>query len=131
MLVQRLDLEDSFYYLVPIAGRTRASAVLSVDAVQGGFRGGHLLASRANWTLPTRKQVEARILAEPIALGGELGRLKVRPEALCVYPIMVWRPCQESRSPYYPFYMVTVGSHQLFVGYDGTVYSQLTDLGKG
>ncbi len=131
ILVQRLDLEDSFYYLVPVASRSRISALLSIDAVEGDFRGGQVLEGRNTWALPTRKQVEARLLAEPIPLDGELGRLRVRPEALCVYPTLVWRPCRESRSPYYPFYMVTVGSHQIYVGYDGSVYSHLTDLGRG
>jgi hypothetical protein len=60
-----------------------------------------------------------------------LGGTIIREGALCFYPTMVWRPCWESRSPYYPFYQITVGGNQIYVGYDGTVYPVLHDLGKG
>ena len=66
-----------------------------------------------------------------IDLGDGSGRIPLRDGAFCVSPTLVWRPCQESRSPYYPFYQITVGGVTIYVGYDGRVYSTLHDLGRG
>ena len=48
-----------------------------------------------------------------------------------VYPTLVWRPCQESRSPYYPFHQIAVGGVTIYVGYDGRVYPTLHNMGRG
>ena len=59
------------------------------------------------------------------------GRLLVRKDAVCMYPHLVWRPCRESLSPYFPFYMFTVGGHRLYVRIDGPVFASLTLDMKG
>jgi len=51
--------------------------------------------------------------------------------AFSLHPTLVWRSCQECRSPYRPFYQITVGSETIYVGYDGRVYPTLHDLGRG
>ena len=66
------------------------------------------------------------ILDKRFELGDNQGRLLVRKEAVCQYPHLVWRPCCESLSPYYPFYMFTVGHHRLYVRIDGAVFTSLT-----
>ena len=53
------------------------------------------------------------------------GRLLVRKEAICIFPTLVWRPCRESLSPYWPFYMLTVGDARLYVRIDGAVFTAL------
>jgi len=68
------------------------------------------------------------VLKHPMALRDKIGKITLRREASCFYPIMVWKPCYESRSPYYPFYMITVGNRHIYVGYDGTIYTQLHDV---
>jgi Acetoacetate decarboxylase (ADC) len=66
-----------------------------------------------------------------IDLGDGSGRIPLREGAFCVYPTLVWRPCEESRSPFYPFHQITVGGVTIYVGYDGRVYPALHDLGRG
>ncbi|GAG52073.1 unnamed protein product, partial [marine sediment metagenome] len=59
------------------------------------------------------------------------GRLLVRPEALCLYSTLVWKPCRESLSPLWPFYMLTVGDSQLYIRIDGRVFTHLHDGDHG
>ena len=49
----------------------------------------------------------------------------VRKEAFCLYPALVWRPCLESLSPFYPFHLVTVGDHRIYIRVDGRVFTKL------
>jgi hypothetical protein len=56
---------------------------------------------------------------------GRQGRLVVRPEAHCLYPALVWRPCLESLSPFFPFHMLTVGDHRIYVRVDGRLFTTL------
>jgi len=44
---------------------------------------------------------------------------------------MVWKPCYESRSPFYPFYLFTIGGTNIYIGYDGTIYPELNEMGLG
>lgn len=131
ILVQRLDLPDTFYYLVPMRMRQRVTAMLSVDGLYGNFRGGQVLAEAPSRPFIDPDEVIKKVLAQPIELEEKLGRLIIREGALCLYPIMVWKPCLESRSPYYPFYMITVGSRNIYIGYDGTIYPALHDISPG
>ncbi|MHC4675902.1 MAG: hypothetical protein ACYTBZ_25715, partial [Planctomycetota bacterium] len=74
-------------------------------------------------------------VTELIAAKGHLGlcvphKYQVFKGMFCLYPVMVWLPCWESRSPFYPLYMVNVGSDQFFISsVDGTVYRRLHAFG--
>lgn len=128
MLVQRLDRTDSFYYIVPFEGRNKAAvSAVSVDARFGDYRqsiavpeggSGLIVAEEANVVLK-------RLIGRRLDLEEPLGRLRVRKEALCLYPMLVWRPCRESLSPYYPFHMLTVGDLRIYVRIDGHVFTKL------
>jgi hypothetical protein len=131
ILVQRLDLPDTFYYLVPMTRNDEVTAFLSVDGLYGNFRGAQVLDKPVRTPFVDRDRIIEKLLGQPVDLGEKIGRVVIREGAFCFYPIMVWRPCLESRSPYYPFYMITVGSRNIYVGYDGTIYSQLHEMGRG
>ncbi len=128
ILVQRLDRLDSFYWIVPMMKQRQLSAAVSIDARHGDYR--------QSMRLPEPVRDEPRFAAEAdllkhvtdqrFELPGFEGRLLVRKEAVCVYPHYVWRPCLESLSPFYPFRMVTVGAHRLYVRIDGAVFTSLT-----
>jgi hypothetical protein len=131
ILVQRLDIPDTFYYLLPMERNQKVTAFLSVDALYGNFRGGQVLDKPVRNPFVDRKRIIRKLLGHPVELGDKLGKVIIRDGAFCFYPIMVWKPCQESRSPYYPLYMITIGNRSIFVGYDGKIYSQLHDMGLG
>jgi hypothetical protein len=71
-----------------------------------------------------------KVLARPIDLGRK-GRLIVRKAACALYPTLVWRPCRESMSPYVPFFMVSVGTHRLYVRVDGRIFTRLHTSDRG
>jgi hypothetical protein len=131
ILVQRLDLVDTFYYLVPMVRNNEVTAFLSVDGLYGNFRGGLVLSKPTSTPFVPRSEIVEKILKAPIDLGDKLGRIVLRDGAFCFYPIMLWKPCYESRSPYYPFYMITVGGRNIYVGYDGKIYPTLHEIGRG
>ena len=131
ILVQRLDLPDAYYYIVPMVRNGAVTVMLRVDGLYGNFRGGRTFLEPVRRPFVDGKEVLQKLIARPIELGDKKGYLVIRKEAYCFYPTMVWRPCKESRSPYYPFYMVTVGAHRIYIGYDGTVYTELHDIGPG
>lgn len=138
LLVQRLDLPDTFYYLTPMLSGETVTSVLSVDGRFGDFRGALVLGREKNEQgqgsrshIIDREEVLKKVLSNPLELRSELGRLTVREGAFCLYPTLVWRPCKESLSPYYPFYMLTVGGRTIYIGYDGTVYTQLHNASPG
>ena len=134
VLVQRLDRLDDFYYVVPMhRSRSRVSAVVSVDARYGTYK---QTAATPESHFPellhaVRKDVLDRVADRRFELEDRLGRLLVRPEAVCIYPSLVWKPCRESLSPFWPFHMLTVGAHRLYVRVDGAIFAALHDTDRG
>lgn len=132
-LVQRLDRNDQFYWIVPQVRDGRASTVVSVDALGGQFREARALAASESSALLTleRGELEERLFKTAHELGRFKGRLVLRPGIGCISRNWVWKPCDQSLSPYYPFKQVTYGDHRLFVRSDGRAFTGLTLNGKG
>jgi hypothetical protein len=128
ILVQRLDRLDSFYWIVPMNRQRKTSAAVSIDAKSGAYRQSYSLPAPTANVLRFADSAEVlnRILDARIELPGSEGRLRVRKEALCIYPLYVWRPCLESLSPFYPFRMITIGNYHIYVRIDGAVFTSLT-----
>src|SRR5262249_18411962 len=136
VLVQRLDRLDSFYYITPLQAKdTLAPALVCIDARFGDYL-------QSIVSLTPRLSVNAYLnadrgalinaaLEKPIDLGKRHGQLVVRSEACAVYPTMVWRPCRESLSPYYPFFMVIVGNRRLYIRVDGKTFTKLHTDDRG
>jgi hypothetical protein len=79
----------------------------------------------------TRDRVLERLIDERIELPDLRGELFLRDELFCVYPILVWKPCRESLSPFYPFRMITVGDHRIYIRSDGRIFTRLHDDVQG
>jgi hypothetical protein len=134
VLVQRLDHLDRFYYIVPMHRTQRRIPVLvNVDARYGTYQQAVALSDRHSQHSPSidREKLLARVLDTRFELEDRLGNLPVRREAFCLYPTLVWKPCRESLSPFWPFHMITVGSHHLYVRVDGAVFPALHDRERG
>ncbi len=131
-LVQRLDRLDSYYALVPFLVKKNTVAIAAVDGRRGDYLQSVLLPkpqeARARLT---REEAFKRIVGKRFDLGDRQGRLLVREQAVCFHPHLVWRPCLESLSPYYPFYQFTIGDHCVYVRIDGAVFTSLTLDMKG
>ena len=134
-LVQRLDRRDTLYYIVPLtSGSKRVTALASVDARYGNYRQAVALPERGRQvTIADFDQNAAlrSIVDQRLELPNQLGRVRVRRESLCVCPTLVWRPCRESLSPFWPFYMFNVGGNPIYVRIDGAIFTELHDAEPG
>ena len=132
LLVERLDRLDSYYWLVPLRTKRGTVVVASVDGQWGDYLQA-ALAPKPRGDLFRIGPDEALelVAGKRFELGNDRGRLLVRKDASCMYPHLVWRPCRESLSPYYPFYMFIVGNHRLYVRVDGVTFASLTLGQKG
>jgi hypothetical protein len=134
VLVQRLDHLDHFYYIVPLgAGPKRIKAAVVVDARFGQYRQAAALPERGSnlFTVLDGKAALDKVIGKRFELGNRLGRLLIRKEAFCLYPHLVWKPCRESLSPFYPFHMLTSGAHRIYIRIDGEVFTTLHDDDRG
>ena len=117
LLVQRLDAVDSYYYIVPFAdanGGVRAA--VSVNARTGDYRQSIMVEPGGPGILTglSEAQIRALTINTKVDLPGRQGRLFIRAEAFSLSPTMVWQPCLESLSPFYPFHLVTVGAYNIY-----------------
>ncbi|MEO8769841.1 MAG: C39 family peptidase [Ferruginibacter sp.] len=135
VLVQRLDRTDSYYYIVPFnTSENRSSALVSIDARFGDYKQSVLLPEPTDHLSGAydRKKITKNILNNRFSSDDDKeGRFIVRPEAYCLYPTLVWKPCRESLSPFWPFHMYTIGSRHIYVRIDGTIFTQLHDDLRG
>lgn len=130
LIVERLDRPNNFYTLVPFTAARRTLAFVSVDGRFGEYLQSALL-PKVNRPFLSREDAFKLVVGQRIDLGRQRGRIFVREGAICMYPHLVWRPCKESLSPYYPFYMFTVGDYRLYVRLDGAIFASLTLDQKG
>ena len=131
-LVQRLDRLDRYYYIVPfLRSRARATALALVDGTQGDYRQCAGFRVPRVISVPTPREILKRHVGKTYELPDRQGGLLVRQRAATIYPLLVWKPCVESLSPDYPFHMIIVGDHRLYIRIDGKVFTQLHDAGPG
>jgi hypothetical protein len=129
-----LDRLDTYYYVVPFeTPRKAVMAAASVDARFGDYRQAIALPEGGTeiLTTPHRTAVIDMIMGRPLQLEEPFGRIKIRREAYCLYPTLVWKPCRESLSPFYPFHMFSIGSHKIYVRIDGQIFTKLHDDVRG
>jgi len=74
------------------------------------------------------EKVVEHVLGRQFEFPGATERVSLRREGLSVHPALVWRPCRESLSPFYPFRMILLGAYRLYVRiFDGAVFTALTN----
>jgi hypothetical protein len=135
-LVQRLDRLNDYYYIVPVLGKDDTlRSLASVDARFGNFREA-VFAKEATKPLLFKPIPEEEIKyrlskLKRIELKEEKRILTLHPEAMCIYPALVWKPCKQSMSPFLPFHLITIGNHQLYVRVDGEIFTALEPNGPG
>jgi hypothetical protein len=135
VLVERLDRVNGSYYIVPVGreGTGEMPLAVIVDGRTGVYNQSIVGAEGTENILSLNKQIEAegKIIDRNIQLPGNLGLLHVLRQTVSPHPTMVWKPCRESLSPYYPFHLFTSGGHQIYVRSDGMVFTALHDHDRG
>jgi hypothetical protein len=118
ILVERLDRENDHYYITPFADKKETiRSLVSIDARSGNYKQSFLLAE--NSIPPYLKNMDKTAILE--LLGPQHDA-----QTVIVHPNMVWKPCEQSLSPYWPFHMVTVKDTTLYIRIDGRIFTALT-----
>lgn len=132
MLVQHLDFEDEFYYIVQmISPNKEIAALVSVDGKDGKFnQAGFAQKDKPIYCDFIERNAIPEILGKKIPLPGKDEYLYVHPETVSVYPTLVWKPCAESLTPYLPFFQVLIKDKLVYVRVDGKLFTELT-IDKG
>jgi hypothetical protein len=133
VLVERLDQPNSYYYIVPASQDSEIPLAVIVDGRTGLYSQSIVRTAGKEdvVSLPGPEQTQAKLINQDIQLPGLRGRLHVLPATISRHPAMVWKPCRESLSPYYPFHLFTSGGQQIYVRSDGMVFTELHDQEHG
>lgn len=130
LLVQRLDREDRYYYIVQFARHGGLTARLLVDAVSGELEeaGGIENASEQLSPFVSAGSWLASMAGKPIELRAGV-MLVVRPATITIGQVLGWKPCQESASAFRPFYLLYSGEDVIYLRVDGKHYTTLHQAG--
>jgi hypothetical protein len=131
LLVQRLDVENSFYYLLPSMERTSVLGYAQVDARFGNLESLFGLKRAAKPLETDLRKIEARLAGVRVELPRDKGRVLLRRGEFRIDKHLVWRPCRQSYSPHLPFWRILAGPFTFYQRLDGPVFAQLTLDGRG
>jgi len=124
ILVLRVDIKDSDYYLIPYLkkvtikigrrqySRYLTSGVIVIDAKNGYFK-------EASWT---EKPADYTIISREDAVQLVRKNLKGKSNSKYISTSLVWQPGDISSTPYKPFWKIVVGSAIYYVSQEGKVY---------
>lgn len=138
LLVRRLDLADSYYYVVACASEGRVTARVLIDALSATLVeiGAVSVSARSlrKWITPA--EVVTTVLANTGAICEARPRVIpgpfiVRREAITVPSVLSWQPCDESRSRFLPFYAVALGDEIVYVRVDAKFFPTLNSNRSG
>jgi hypothetical protein len=128
LLVRRLDRDNSYYYIVSFGPERRETARLIVDAHSAEFDEA-IAVEREDGSLAPfiepRRTLDpwwARLVELPA-----LRDYRITRETVKVDDSLVWRPCDQSTTPFLPFYQVYVGDSLIYLRIDGEPFDRLTE----
>lgn len=137
VLVQRIDRRDSFFYIVPFEDQGHIVSRMAIDARTGTVKEVQWIED-ASASLPRWRSAQDILAGQkgplfpPRDSGATPAGSPPAPDTPRVHPVLVWRPCRESRSMFTPFHLVTGGDQQRYLRVDdGKVFERLTSGGKG
>jgi hypothetical protein len=116
--------DDQAYYLVTLE-RRGAPAMVRVRAHDGVFLG--VITGSAIHDLPPRDDLRVRraLVADATRLHGIVTPTDIETQPFTVAAALLWRPCRQSKSPYFPFAQITIAGTTLFLSCNGRIYPRL------
>ena len=125
-LVQRIDRKDSYYFVVTfnIAGRETARFI--IDAYSGKLTEASGVTES---TKSLQRYVSSQDALDRLITARAASKIKwefeFRRECIGLHPVLVWKPCRQSPSPFLPFYQFSVGGSLVYLRVDGELFSAL------
>jgi len=135
LLVEREDLtQPLFYYIVPFATDGDIRMATYVNAYGSGGVA-QVIAAPQGTTHLTYALNRDTVIQRFAGRNVEVGEHDVRLRAEDLHDNLVWRPCSESLSPFWPFYRFDadvpgVGRIPIYVRIDGALFTELHE-GQG
>ena len=126
LTVQRLDLDDDYYYIVPFTRGGVLTARLMIDARENRFVEATGIETAGQRLPPYIDPV--RLLEESYGRVIDLPHVRkriIRPGTVGLHPVLVWKPSAESSSPWLPFYQLSVGDEFVYLRVDGRLTDRL------
>jgi len=126
-LIRRLDRENEYYYLVPVGVRGGGvSSIISLDGHTGDYKQSIETGNRGSEF--SFKPFSTETIGEAITSlrGNDKELIKKSRSMLEVEQELVWKPCLESFSPYWPFQKVSLGDTTIYIRVDGQIFYELT-----
>ena len=130
-LVQRLDVDGSYYYLAPALDGTNVIGYVQVDARFGNLESIFTLRRGARPFETDARKVEQALIGRRLELPDERGRIQLVKGNFKVERNLVWRPCRQAFSPHLPFWRINAEPFTFYQRVDGPLFAQLTLNGKG
>jgi hypothetical protein len=129
VLVKHIGRANDHYYIVPLQTQNKAVYALAcIDAMSGAYRESGFardLEGPLHFQELSHDEI-LHCLGEEIELTEDEQNLKIYKEEVSTYPLLVWKQCEESPSPYLPFYLVFIGEHHIYLRMDGKIFFNLT-----
>jgi hypothetical protein len=125
-LVQRIDRKDAYYFIVTFNIASRETARFIID----GFRGklteacGVTESGKALTRYLSSQEALDRMFTARAA-SRRKWEFEFRRELVGLHPVLVWKPCRQSASPFLPFYQFSVGGSLEYLRVDGELFSAL------
>ena len=121
LLVKRLDRKDSFYYIVPFNKDTKTTLIVIIDAKTGAFKETSYM--KEPMTYPKINKENAKNILIVF-----LNDKKATEEILRQEPTLVWKPSEQTQSPYEPLWEIHVGSKNWYIDQKGKVYDRIIEI---
>jgi hypothetical protein len=132
-LVYRLPDRTEAYYIVGFHMEGRPTGRLIIDATTGAV-GQIAGVDDPQKSLPVftpRAEVVTRLQANSVMFKALGTQPPLDQPAAALEDSMVWRPCDQSHTPFLPFYVVKSGTREAYIRADGVGFHKLTDTGAG
>ena len=112
---------SDYYYIVPLQrSETDIPVAVIVAAKDGVYRQAVALEGSGSLLVPPRTREETMVRSLRSSRKFDMHN------AILQTPL-VWRPCRESFSPFWPFALLTLGQQKFYVRNDGEVFTQLSE----
>jgi hypothetical protein len=116
-LVRTLDAYGHDYFLVPWHDTHGVIAIVQVDAASGETASLVVLPIAVSRLIPTQDDARRAVVTQ----------LRQEPTG---EPELVWRPCEETGSPFQPLYRVPLADGEVFVAVSGSIHRTLTPFAE-
>ena len=126
-LVQRIDRNDSFYFIVSFTIGDRETSRVILDAFDGTLEEAAGIEKEGESLTPylTEREAMSTLFVESSAK--KKWETTLRQGTIGLHPVLVWKPCRQSSSPFMPFYQFSTGRSFVYLRVDRQLSEALTN----